>query len=477
MDATPSREEQALSARISQLREKLDGLARDLRAADGELEALAAERQQYALLEQACSSLEKLRELGVSGLFWGERVPGAAGAEHVREVCRRVASFQQRVDGIESRRLQIVASIGREEEALGLLADDLYDAQQQEERRKLEWIIERDVDPVQERPQTLAWARIGEEDTRFRKTLAATMLAALIIGALLPMIDLPLPTRTELIAVPERVAQLVQERARIVPPPPVQEVRPDEQPPEPEQKPTEKPEPAPDAKPSEQLQPGQADEPQLAAGQPSPEKKGPVGILAFRDKFSSLRQSTLAPRLGSQARITNADDDSVGRTQRSMLTTNAPGSSGGINLASLSRDVGGGGRGGGSGAMQGVAVTRASSGIGGSGPGGGDRPLSGGAGPSRTDEEIQIVFDRYKAALYRLYNRELRKDPTLQGQMVLRLTIEPDGTVSFCQLQSTDMNAPDLSAQVVSRVKTFNFGAKEVPAITIVYPIDFLPAA
>jgi hypothetical protein len=26
-------------------------------------------------------------------------------------------------------------------------------------------------------------------------------------------------------------------------------------------------------------------------------------------------------------------------------------------------------------------------------------------------------------------------------------------------------------------VKTFDFGAKEVPAVTIVYPIDFLPAA
>ena len=94
----------------------------------------------------------------------------------------------------------------------------------------------------------------------------------------------------------------------------------------------------------------------------------------------------------------------------------------------------------------------------------------------RTDEEIQIVFDRYKASLYRLYNRELRQDPTLRGQMVLKLTIEPDGTVSFCELQSTDMKAPDLVQQVLERVRTFDFGAKDVAAITIVYPIDFLPA-
>jgi hypothetical protein len=62
--------------------------------------------------------------------------------------------------------------------------------------------------------------------------------------------------------------------------------------------------------------------------------------------------------------------------------------------------------------------------------------------------------------------------------MVLRLTIEPDGSVSMCVLQSTDMDAPELANQVVGRVRGMNFGAKEgVQALTIVYPIDFLPAA
>ena len=60
--------------------------------------------------------------------------------------------------------------------------------------------------------------------------------------------------------------------------------------------------------------------------------------------------------------------------------------------------------------------------------------------------------------------------------MVLRIRIEPDGSVSLCEVQSTDMAAPNLSAQVVGRVQTFDFGAKDVPAVTIVYPIDFLPA-
>ena len=87
------------------------------------------------------------------------------------------------------------------------------------------------------------------------------------------------------------------------------------------------------------------------------------------------------------------------------------------------------------------------------------------------------MFDRYKAALYRLYNRELRNDPTLRGQMVLRSRSSRTAASRSASCKSTDMNAPTLAAQVVERVRTFDFGAKDVAAITIVYPIDFLPAA
>jgi len=223
--------------------------------------------------------------------------------------------------------------------------------------------------------------------------------------------------------------------------------------------------------------------------EPTPESKvGKAGILALKEKFASLAEDTAVVPLGADARHVAADD--VGRpSSRSLLTSNTPGSSGGINVASLSRSVGGGGGGGGNGVggvggrgtggdgFGGVGVRRAVSSI--APITGADRPKArGGPGPARTDEEIQIVFDRYKASFYRLYNRELRNNPALKGQMVLRLTIEPDGGVSMCALQSTDMDAPDLATQVVSRVRTINFGAKDgVPAVTIVYPIDFLPAA
>jgi hypothetical protein len=233
--------------------------------------------------------------------------------------------------------------------------------------------------------------------------------------------------------------------------------------------------PGPDRPGRPDLPPG----PDAAAQQA--EKAGRAGILAFKDQFASLATDQAAPRLGADARYGAADE--VGRSSsRSLLTTTTPGSSGGINVGSLNHSVGGGGGGGGGGIGRGgaggVSIGRATSPIAAIG-GGDDRPKArSGPGATRTDEEIQIVFDRYKASFYRLYNRELRNNPSLKGQMVLRLTIEPDGSVSMCVLHSSDMNDPDLAAQVVERVKTINFGAKEgVQAVTITYPIDFLPAS
>jgi hypothetical protein len=287
-----------------------------------------------------------------------------------------------------------------------------------------------------------------------------------VLAILVGTIAIPIMEREQLIAVPERIAKLVQQN-RIQPQPEPQPIFKEELPePEPEKLAEELP---------EEVIPEAASEPAVAdnAKVDTKEQIKSKGILAFRESFASRANLRPTAQLGSQARLSNAGEDAIGRPQRAMVTSNAPGSSGGINLASISRDVGGGGQG-----LDGVQVSRVSSSIGTGGNGTSNRPRSGGVFAGRTDEEIQIVFDRYKSSLYRLYNRELRKNPTLRGQIILKLTIEPDGKVSFCVMQSSDMNAPMLAEQVVERVIGFDFGAKEdIVAVTIIYPIDFLPAA
>jgi hypothetical protein len=449
-----TQDEQALRTQLDQARERLDGLVEDLRAVDSELEGIASERQQFQVLDTVCGGLEELDGLGASGLFWNGPAAGP-GEEHLRLVRDRVEAFQKRLDEIETRRQEIVDEIERSQESADFLEDDLFETQREAELRKLEWIPEREVETFGIRSSRMPWTRGGVEDWRFRKVLVVSLLVNLLLGSTLPMIDLPLPELWEEIEVPDRLTRLIT--AQLPPPPP----------PVPQEPLVQEPKPTEELA-SEETPPGSSPE-----WTPEP-ATGSKGILAFREKFSGLAEHDPGALLGANARIDDSGEAAAGWATRSMVATRASGSSGGINLASLSRNVGGQGGDG----IAGVQVGRATSSIG-SGGGGSGRPLAGGGlGPARTDEEIQIVFDRHKAALYRLYNRELRRNPTLQGQMVLRLRIEPDGSVSLCELQSTDMNAPQLSAQVVDRVETFDFGAKEgVAAVTILYPIDFLPAA
>jgi len=450
-------DESTLRVELEASRERLDALARELHGIGAELEGLEIERQRYVLLHDVCGGLEKLDEAEVADLFWNGLAGLEAGQAHVGVVRQRVDAFQQHLGAVEAGRQSVLAKIAAEEENGEYIVDDLYELKRAEEERKLEWIVEREPAHLPDRPTVMAWTRGGEEDRRFRRVLAISLLLSLFLGVVFPWIPLPVPEGWEVIEVPDRLTRLIEERVA-PPPPPPERLR--------EQR-------EPDPVEEEQLL-AEESTPQPAATEEKPKPgAGAKGILAFRDKFSDLADSAASAKLGSQARIQRSGELASGRTTRSLVTTNGPGSSGGIDLAALSRNVGGGGGQG----IEGVQVARATSAIGAIG-GGTDRPLSGGPGASRTDEEIQIVFDRHKAALYRLYNRELRRNPTLQGQIVLRMTIEPDGRVSFCQVHSSGMKAPKLATQVVERVKTFDFGAKDgISAITILYPIDFLPAA
>jgi outer membrane biosynthesis protein TonB len=459
-DASPVPEQRQLLNELARARTRLAALTHELREAEGQLEILAPQRRQHELATEACASLEKLAEAGGLQLFWGRSKSAEQAAEHVEGVRKRLQSFNDRVSEIEAHRASIAQHMQVQSDLIDAIEHALFEAQDEEERLKWEWEIERELDE-QPRKLVMPWARDGEDDRRFRKSAAIALLLAVIFTGVMTQITLPALITDDGVEVPERVVRLLMEERPAPPPPPREQPKPQVRE-QPEKKPVEQPvrvarveEKVPEAVP-----------------EPVVEEQG---ILAFREKLASAKEDQVVGRLGSQARIDNADYSS-GRAQRSMLTTSAPGSSGGINLAALSRGVGGG-NGNGNG-MSGVKVTRASSAIAAVGTPGGDRPVAGDKGiPGRTDEEIQIVFDRYKAALYRLYNKELRKDPTLRGQVVLKLTIEPDGSVSLCELTSTDMKAPELTAQVVERVKGFDFGAKAVPAITILYPIDFLPAA
>jgi len=462
-----SNKEQLLRTEFEQSEQQLSHLEQSLRGANDELKSLAEKGHEFDVLGRICRSLEELEDLGSADLFWSSEDDSDARSEKLASAHRKIDEYGAEINRVEARRDSVLEHIGDQNKELDHLHYNLIDIVEQRETRQNEWLVEREVDELPNHAQVMPWARGNEEDRRFYKSLGSSLAASVFMAILVGSIAIPILERDRVIEVPERVARLVQQN-RAQPQPEPEPIFQEELPePEPEELAETLPE---ETTPEVSNEPAVADNPKVDTKEQVKSK----GILAFRDSFASRASLRAGTQLGSHASFSNAGEDAIGRPTRAMVTTNAPGSSGGINLASISRNVGGGGGQG----IEGVQVSRVASSIGSGGNGTSDRPRSGGAFAGRTDEEIQIVFDRYKASLYRLYNRELRKNPTLRGQITLKLTIEPDGSVSFCVTQSSDMNAPMLAEQVVERVIGFDFGAKEdIVAVTIIYPIDFLPAA
>ena len=479
-----------LNARIEQTKSRLEVLEGDLRVVEAELETYSAERQRFGALQEVCNALDRLGELGAAELFWegAPQVGDAAG--HVERLRERVALFEGEIRGVLEKQEALKAQIEQRLDELDYLYEEVRDAYARDERRKEEFVIEREVSPIPYRLLVMPWTSDGETERRFRRALVIAMFWSLLLGALLPLVNLPIPDRAHVVAeIPERLAMLVKKEPPK--PMPVPERPREEKKPEAEQGKSKQSEKPQEAKKTAKPHTRPAKEEVAKAGRPGGGTQGArrkaenTGVLAFKDTLKDLMKETPVARLGTEARLSKKAPHAAGQAvaRRALVALEGKGGasgSGGISNFGVSRNLGDGGAGGSGGnglanRIGGVGFTRVKSSV--AGLAGEARPLSNGPGPGRTDEEIQIVFDRYKATLYRIYNRELRKDPTLRGKMLLRLTIEPSGEVSFCKVESTDLASPELVAQIVARVKRFNFGPKEdVPKTTILYPIDFLPA-
>lgn len=471
-----------LNAQIEHTQKKCKALEDKLRVVEAELEKLSIASQKIDALRDVCNALDKLGELKAGGLFW-KGIPGVEDADgYLEQIRGRVVSFEDKIRKALEKQESLKSQINQQLDELDYLHEEVRDVQMREDSRKKEFVIEREISSVSYHKMVMPWDKEAESEKHFRIAVLMALLICFLLGGLIPMVNIPIPDRTaEVIKIPDRLARLVKKE----PPKPAPQPKPEPKLVEEETKP--KPQEKEPDKLKKKVSPKPKQKKVAAAGgakKAARKKAERVGVLAFKKSFADLMDETPIARVGTEARLRKTSQRVAGQAvaQRSLVTIQAKGgSSGGISNAGVSRNVGSGdgnrfggsgiGRGGGSG----TGFAQVESGIADVEESG--RPLSDGPGPGRTDEEIQIVFDRYKAALYRIYNKELRKDPTLRGKILLRIAIETDGSVSLCKVESTDLGSPELVAKIVKRIKRFNFGPKEgVQKLTILYPIDFLPA-
>jgi protein TonB len=363
------------------------------------------------------------------------------------------------------------------------------------------------------RVPVLPWAASVEDDARFRRISGRVLTGALLLCLALPWLPVSKEVRVAAVPVAQPPVRLVlPELSEPPPPPPPPAVAPMRTP-----VPAEAA-PAAAAKPQRDLTTPKAAAPVPEARNPQPDKPpgeaidaarrkaAGVGLLAMKDQLAELQGAPVAvqlkpelvkpgPGVGTGTGVGVGAGSEPGLPTRALITSNAAGGSGGINTSGYSRDTGGGGLagrsttlvagvasggggGGGARAGKGDGVGAGSgNGTGGAGAGGaGTRGGGAASKASRSIEEIKVVFDRNKGAIYAIYNRALREEPGLQGKVVVELKIAPSGAVVDCRVVSSELHAAELESKLLARIRQFDFGAKEVEPKVVTWPLDFLPS-
>ena len=286
----------------------------------------------------------------------------------------------------------------------------------------------------------LPWSPLEEMEQRFRRILRNLGIAFLIVAVIMPF----LPHHQQVNntdSLPERVVQLVMEPPPPPPPPPKPE------------KPLEK---APIAKVPTPPVPV---DPRIKASK--------SGLLANLDDLAALRdQVDLDKFAKNQPKTTDPGD--VSMVTRSVITSKAGGTSGGISSPTSS------GLASGSGSLRGIYTTQVKDPN--LGANGQAATRAGGSGKaSRSADEIALVFTKNKGAIDAMYARALRDNPALQGKVVIEITIAPSGDITAARIVSSELNDKEFEAKLIARIKLFRFDAKDVAALTATKPIDFFP--
>jgi len=299
------------------------------------------------------------------------------------------------------------------------------------------------------RTYELAWEGDPQSSQRFRKILRVGLVLLVVLGLLFPLLPKPKRDAAEE-AIPPRLARVMIEQQVKPPPPPPPVVE-------------EKPKIVPEKKVA-------AIKPPVDVKQQARER-AQATMEQFKDELADLREQLDLKPLSQTKNLTGAvGADS--HAERSLITSKAGVGSGGITTANTSRGFGTG-----AGSLTGHETGAVTSNIARSGLDARGPTRTGSSGKAaRSREEIELVFDRNKGAIYALYSRALRDQPELQGKMVLEFTVAPSGEVTMCRVVSSELNDPELEHKIVARVKLFRFEPKDVETVTTTKPIDFFPA-
>lgn len=322
----------------------------------------------------------------------------------------------------------------------------------------------------------LPWSSSELENKRFKTITAVVLVITLAFAAVVKWQELPERPRAEKEKVPAQLTRLMTLKKVEPPKPiPVPESKPKPIPVEPEPPKIEKPKPVESKKiepkevKKEPPKPVQVKVPtQAEITEQAKAKAKQSGLLAFQDDLASMRDNASLDNLADTDTIKGAGASN--QTQRKFVGKTVAGNSGGVNTSNLTTNIGSKGELAGRKNTEYVAPNEGSASLAAKQTVTEDTVIG-----SRETESIRKVLDANKGAIYAIYRKALRSDPSLQGKVTVKLSIEPSGTVSKIELVFSELDSKEVEDKLLNRIKLINFGAQSVTQTLLDYSFNFLP--
>ncbi len=323
---------------------------------------------------------------------------------------------------------------------------------------------------------------IGEMDARTRRSFAMAAALGLLVLAVLLFAPAPVEEAPTLEAMPERLARLILEERRPEPPVPVasapvasplaaapaaEAAAP--QPPDP----TPAPEPERAPRRVERL----AQAPRVAPDQGLAGRRQAEAATQALASTTQALDATLAklstalpagdapaaPSAGAaRGRLRRGRGQEALGSVESSVAAAAPAGGGPVLLAAgLSVEIG-----------DWSAGSEGAEGAGAAGARAGGAP---GGGEIRSNASLLAVLQRYAPGIRYCYDNALKRDATLGGKLVLRLTVEADGGVSEAAVLEDGLRSAAVLDCVLAQVKAWSFGAVPAGRVSFRAPFVFTP--
>jgi TonB family protein len=90
-------------------------------------------------------------------------------------------------------------------------------------------------------------------------------------------------------------------------------------------------------------------------------------------------------------------------------------------------------------------------------------------------KDLARFIQRMKASIQRCYEKELKRDPTLKGRVLVRFNLKPDGRAGNVEVDESTLRSDGVSSCIITTIRGWKFPFQPSDDVPVSYPFIFSP--